>query len=208
MLDIFRGRNKSSLQVEFFNANFKRAIAEYLGEFWSIDPSFPIPYEEAIEELVYAGKQHKEKIREFVEQAYKNNTAEGSDISGFLQFHSLEQTMLKNRDCYAETSIFLDGYVRQHIGMCLLPILKDNFVGPMRLDDYAIWLYPLPCKTPEEKYILDCAINFNFTRAAWLCSAQPLYFEEGTHVKIRGIPYFYDDASSVKIVVQNYEVIK
>ena len=183
-----------------------RTIKDLIDKCYGERPDSEATYQDRVAFYIEQGIKYRDMLNQLISDGYAKHKSDPScDIPDYKAFLSLERTMLENRDEYKDKTICIEGYV-SHV---FLPWYPEKWGR----DTAGIWIYPLPCKTETEKKInYAIADDLCATSSVTLVSDQPLTVEEGMHIRVHGVPYFYKphdggNPANVHILIRDYEVL-
>lgn len=163
-----------------------------------------IHYESAAIDCIRKFLHLREVFQKILLDGYKSHKTDVScEIPDYQTFLSLQQKMKDSPEHYKNKTVCVEGYVAYSIGE----------YEKWDHDSAAVWIYPLPFKTNAEKEICFALVDeLNLTKSISLCSDQPLPKEEGLHIRVYGIPYFYTawdggKGEDVRILVDKFFVL-
>ena len=182
-----------------------RKLKDLIDSCYHEKPEWDGYYETRVTYYVKEGIKYRDLLREILSEGYKKHKRDpGCDIPDYQTFLSLEKSMIDDRNAYQKMTVCVEGYIAYH--------LQDYTTKWMR-DNTAVFIYPLPCKSKAEKMIIYALCDdMRATDHIILVSDFPIPTEEGLHIRVHGIPCFYnvfggEMASKVHLLVQEYEII-
>ena len=182
-----------------------RKLKDLIDECYHEKPDWDGYYESRAIFCVEDGIKYRKLLKMLLEDGYAKHQHDPTcDIPDYRTFISLEPIMLNNPPEYHNKSVCVEGYIAWY--------LWDY--SEWNRDNAGVGIYPLPCQTNAEKKINYALMDdLNITNDITLVSDQPLPLSIGLHIRVHGVPYFYetDDGSRpgrVHILVSEFEIIQ
>lgn len=198
----FKRKEKEDYDIHCRDRRLKNLIDSCYHE----RPEWDGYYETRVTYYVEEGIKYRELLREILAEGYaKHKRDQNCDIPDYQTFLSLEQSMIDDQDAYQGKTVCVEGYISYHL---------RNYRNGWTRDNSAVFIYPIPCKSEVEKKIIYALCDdMRATESLVLVSDTLLPTQEGLHIRVHGVPYFYsvpggDRAGKVHILVKEYEVIK